>query len=181
MALQGDGDAVLNQGCEFEQASALVVARAQLTGLEDLLYGGEQAVRVGEHDFVEVLALSFRDVAALQGFEVESYGGDGRFEFVSDGVEKGILALVAADLADQEDGVEDDAGGEHGEEDGAEDDGGDAAFVEDDPGNVVGDKTADQKRTKGDREGDATASSGDVHGVQMSIDAWGVERWIDES
>ena len=40
---------------------------------------------------------------------------------MGDGVEEGVLTLVAADLADEEDGVEDDAGDEDGEEDDAED------------------------------------------------------------
>ena len=80
----------------------------------------KQAVGVGEHDSVEVLALGFGDVAALQGFEVEADGGDGGFELVGDGVEEGVLALVAADFADQEDGVENDAGDQQAEEDDAE-------------------------------------------------------------
>ena len=100
------------------------------------IYGGEQTVRIGEHDAVEVLALGLGDVAALQGFKVEADGGDGGFELVGDGVEEGVLALVAADLADEEDGVEDDAGGQQGEEKDAEDERKDAAFMEDDVADV---------------------------------------------
>ena len=114
VALEGDGDAVGDQRGEFEQGAVLVAAAgAEFAGLEDLLDGAEQAVGVGEHDLVELLALGFGDVAALKGFEVEADGGDGSFELVGDGVEEGVLALVAADFADQEDGVEDDAGDEH--------------------------------------------------------------------
>ena len=40
---------------------------------------------------------------------------------MGDGVEEGVLALVAADFADEEDGVEDDAGDEERKEDDAED------------------------------------------------------------
>jgi hypothetical protein len=94
---------------------------AEFAGFEDLLDGAEEAVGVGEHDAVELLALGFGDVAALEGFEVEADGGDGGFELVGDGVEEGVLALVAADFADEEDGVEDDAGDQQGEEDDAED------------------------------------------------------------
>ncbi len=55
---------------------------------------------------------------------------------MGDGVEEGVLALVAADFADEEDGVEDDSGDEDGEEDDSEDEEGDAALVVDDPGDV---------------------------------------------
>ena len=81
----------------------------------------------------------FFDVAgaALEGFEVEADAGDGSFELVGDGVEEGVLTLVAADLADQEDGVEDDAGDEGGEEDDAEDGEGDGALVEEEPGDLA--------------------------------------------
>ena len=84
----------------------MAVAGAQFARLQHLLDGGKQTVGVGEHDLVEVLPLFFGDCAALEGLAVEADGGDGRFEFVGDGVEEGVLALVAADFADQEDGVE---------------------------------------------------------------------------
>jgi len=73
---------------------------------------------------------------ALEGFEVEAERGDGGLELVGDGVEEGVLTLVAADLADQKDGVEDDAGGDQAEEDEAHDEQGDAPLVEDDPCDV---------------------------------------------
>jgi hypothetical protein len=83
--------------------------------------GGEEAVAVLAHDGVERWRWARRrEVAALEGFEVEADAGDGGFELVGDGVEEGVLALVAADFADEEDGVEDDAGDEDGEEDDAE-------------------------------------------------------------
>ena len=158
----------------------LTAAGAQFASLEDHLYGGEEAVGVGEHDLVEVLALGFRDVAALERFEVEADGGDGSLELVGDGVEERVLALVAADLADQEDGVEDDSGDEQAEQDNADDEQGEAAFVEDDPGDVEGDEAADEEGSEGDREGDSSASSGDVHGVDLSIVGLEVRRWIGE-
>ena len=84
---------------------------------------------------------------------------------MGDGVEEGVLTLVAADLADQEDGVEDDAGGEQAEEDETQDERGDAPLVEDDPGDVVGDEAADDEHPEGDGKGDGSAASVDVHGV----------------
>ena len=41
----------------------------------------------------------------MESFEVEADAGDGGLEFVGDGVEEGVLSLVAADLTDDEDGV----------------------------------------------------------------------------
>ena len=76
---------------------------------------------------------------ALEGFEVETNAGDGCFELVSDGVEERVLALVAADFANEEDGVDDDAGDEDREEQDAEQIHGEAAAVVVDPGDVEDD------------------------------------------
>ncbi len=81
---------------------------------------------------------------------------------MGDGVEEGVLALVAADLADEEDGVEDDTGDEGGEKDDAEDGEGDGALVEENPG-ALGDGEADEDRAEGDEEGDSSAAASDVH------------------
>jgi hypothetical protein len=167
VALEGDGDAVGDQGFEVNEGAVLLtMALAELSGFEDLLDGGEEAVRVGEHDLVELLFLGVVDDigAALEGFEIETDAGDGGFELVGDGVEEGVLALVAADLADEEDGVEDHTGDEGGEEEDAEYDEGKGALVEDDPG-ALGDGEADEDGAEGDEEGDGSAASGDVHGL----------------
>jgi hypothetical protein len=82
---------------------------------------------------------------------------------VGDGVEEGVLTLVAADLADQEDGVEDDAGDEGCEEDDADDEDGDVFLALDDPGDVEGDGEAGEQYAEGDEEGDCSAASVDVH------------------
>jgi hypothetical protein len=137
-----------------------------LSGLEDLLDGGEEAVGVCEHDGIELLALGLVDGAALEGFEIETDAGDGGFELVGDRIEEGVLTLVAADLADQEDGVEDDAGDEDGEENDADDEDGDALLVVDDVGDVEGDSDADEEDAQGDEGGDGSAASGDVHGLE---------------
>lgn len=180
ITLERDRNAVGNQWGKFQQHTILIASRTQFAGLENLLDGAEEAVGVGEHDLVKLLALDFRNFAALEGFEVEANGGDGSLELVGNCVEEGILALVAANLANQEDGVQNDAGSEQGEEDHAKDDGGDASFVEDDPGDVVRDQATDEQHSKRDREGDGTASSVHVHGVKMSIVGLEVRRWIGE-
>ncbi len=88
----------------------------------------------------------------LEGFEVEADAGDGGLELVGDGFEEGVLALVAADLADQEDGVDDDAGDEDGEEDDAEEVDGEAAAVVVDPGDVEDDGEGGETHAQRDEE-----------------------------
>ena len=84
---------------------------------------------------------------------------------MGDGVEEGVLTLVAADLADEEDGVEDDAGDECGEEDHAKDSDCDLALVDNDPRDVESDEAADQESAECDEESDSSAASGDVHSL----------------
>jgi len=83
---------------------------------------------------------------------------------VGDGVEEGVLAFIAPDLANQKDGVEDDSGDENSEENDAYDEDGDVFFALDNPGYVEGDGETGEQDAKGDEEGDRSASSGDVHG-----------------
>ena len=87
---------------------------------------------------------------------------------MGDGVEEGVLTLVAANLADEEDGVEDDAGDEGSEEEDAEDGEGDGALVEEEPG-ALRDGEADEDRAEGDEEGDGSAAACDVHSGQECI------------
>ena len=64
VALEGDGDAVGDEGGEVDEGAVLLaVALAEFAGFEDLLDGGEEAVGVGEHDLVELLALGSSEVA----------------------------------------------------------------------------------------------------------------------
>ena len=89
MALKSDGDAIFDECAEVDDGPVLqAVALTELSGFENLLDGGEEAVGVREHDLVELLALSFVDGTALEGFEVESDAGDGGFEFMGDSVEE---------------------------------------------------------------------------------------------
>jgi hypothetical protein len=168
VSLEGDDDAVGDEGVEIDEGAVLqAVALAELSGFEDLLDGGEEPVGVGEHDLVELLFLFFGGGATLKGFEVEADAGDRGLELVGDGVEEGVLALVAPDLADQKDGVENDSGDEDGEEDDPEHEEGEMTLVvnADDPGDVERDGEADGEGAKGDEEGDGSAASGDVHGL----------------
>jgi hypothetical protein len=60
VTLEGDADAVGDERCEIDQGAVLLaMLLTELASLEDLLDGGEEAVGVGEHDGVELLALGF--------------------------------------------------------------------------------------------------------------------------
>jgi hypothetical protein len=80
-------------------------ALAHFSRLEHLFHGRQEAFTVGEHDFVELLPLGLGQLVALQGFQIEADGGDGRLEFMSDGIEKTIVALVPLYLSHQKYGV----------------------------------------------------------------------------
>ena len=171
VTLEGNRDAVGNEGLQVDECAVLLaVALAELASLQNLLNGGEETVGVGEHDGVELLLLFFGRRPALEGFEVQADAGDGGFEFVSDGVEEGVLTLVAADLANQEDGVENDAGDESGKQDDAKDGEGDGALVQKDPADIECDGKADGECAEGDEEGNGSAASSDVHGSGGSIE-----------
>jgi len=76
--------------------------------LQYLLDSAHQAVGVFEHEPVEVAALRVIDVglAALKGLQVKADGGDGRFQFVSNGIDKAIVLFVAANFTNEKTGVE---------------------------------------------------------------------------
>jgi hypothetical protein len=167
VALKCNGDAVGNECGEIDEGAVLLaVLLAELACFQDLLDGCEEAVGVGEHDGVKLLALSFVEGAALKGLEVEPDAGDGSLELVGDGVEKGVLTLVAADLADQEDGVENDTSDEERKEDDAENGERDGALVEDYPADIERDGNADEEDAEGNESGDGSAASSNVHGLE---------------
>jgi hypothetical protein len=122
VALKSNCDAVAEERLEVDESSVLLpLFLAKLAGFEDLLNGCEEAIGVGEHVGVELLALGLVDGTALEGLKVKADAGDGGLELVGDSIKEGVLALVAADFADEKDGVEDDTRDEDGEENDAED------------------------------------------------------------
>ena len=69
VALEGDGDAVVDESGEVdEDAVLLAVALAELAGLEDLLDGGEKTVGVGEHDLRRTAGAALRRRVFAAGF-----------------------------------------------------------------------------------------------------------------
>jgi hypothetical protein len=117
MSEKDGGDAVGDQGMEFDAGALLdALALAKLSGFKHGFDGGEKAVAVLAHDGIETLTLLLVSGMALKGFEVETDAGYGSFELMGDGLQKGVLALIAAYFADEEYGVDDDTGNEDGEE-----------------------------------------------------------------
>jgi len=100
---------------------------------------------------------------ALESFEVEADAGDGGFEFVGDGLEKRVLALVATNFADQEDGVDDDAGDEDGKEHDAQEVDGKAAAVVVDPGDVEDDGERGETHAERDEKRSGSAAACEIH------------------
>ena len=159
-----DGDALGDERLELEQGALLLAgALAELAGLEDLLDGGQETIGVGAHDGVKLAALVFVDGSALEGLEIKTDACYWGFKLVGDGVEEGVLALVATNFADEKDGVEDETGDDDHTEDGAQDVVGETDFVGKDPGDVERDGEAAEQRAEGDEGSDGSAAAIEVH------------------
>jgi len=78
------------------------------------------------------------------------------------GVDEAVVLLVAANLADQEDCIPDQAGDQDGEEDNAKHQRHNLAPV-DDPGDIEDKRGRDHACTKHDRERHCLFSTGDLH------------------
>jgi len=92
------------------------------SGLQHLLNCRQQPITVEQHKSVEVLPLRFRDFSSLQGLQVQPDGGNRCLEFVGDGVDEAVVLLVAPDLADQKDSIQNKAGRDCAEENQSEED-----------------------------------------------------------
>ena len=130
-------DAFLREKPEVETGPRNAApARAGTPGLQDLLDRLEQSVAVLQHDAVELAPFLLVQLAALQSLQVEPNRRHRSLELVGDGVDEGIVLLVAADFAHQEDGVEHHPGNDRDEQDDAEDEQERSAPVEHDPADV---------------------------------------------
>jgi hypothetical protein len=167
--LESDGDTVGDERLKIDQDAVLqTMTLTEFSSFENLLDRGEEAVGVGEHVGVELLALLFIDGAALEGFEIEPDAGDGSLELVGDGVEEGVLTLVPSNFADEEDGVEHDASNQQGEQDDSQDRERNGALVEHDPANIERDRKTDEEDAERDEEGDRSSAAGDVHAGSLA-------------
>ena len=88
---------------------------------------------VVQHATVKLAALGFIHVTMLQGLQVKADGSDRGLEFVGDRVDEAIVLLVAANLAQQENRIENQPRRDGAEEDYAQENFDAFAPVEDDP------------------------------------------------
>src|ERR1035438_5739466 len=120
------------------------------TRFQHLFDGVQQALGVEEHQLVELAALRFFYFAPLQSLEIETDGGDGRLQFMGDGVDEAVMLLVAANFADQKDRIEDEAGYYGSEKNDAEKNFDALAPVEDDP--AAADREGHRRQQNAERE-----------------------------
>src|ERR1019366_3063634 len=114
-----------------EELASLFVS--SLSCLQDLFDGPQQTVGIVEHDAVKGAPLGLVHVAALQGLEVETNGRQRCFQFVGDRIDKAVVLFIAANLAHQEAGIQNEAGGDGAEEDHAEENSDSGLPVQNDP------------------------------------------------
>ena len=88
---------------------------ANFSGLEDLLDRAQQTIGIVQHEAIELVALGFIHIAVLQGLQVKPDGGDGRLQFVGDGIDKTVMLLIAPNLPHQEAGIYDQPGNQQRE------------------------------------------------------------------
>src|SRR5277367_777622 len=89
---------------------------------------------------------------------------DWRFQFVSDCVDEAVVLLAAAQLAHQEDSVDDHAGDNQGKKDDPEEQQHALTPVEDDPANIERDRQRHQADAQAKEENDGSAAARDAHG-----------------
>jgi hypothetical protein len=84
---------------------------------------------------------------------------------VRDGVDEGVVLLVAADLADEEGRVQHQPRDDEAEEDDAEDEERHLAPVQQDPPDVQGEREDDEADAERQKEDDRLAAAADAHGA----------------
>ena len=124
-----------------------------------------QPLRVFEHDLIKLAPLILVDLALLQGFQVKANRGNGRLQFVGDGVQETVLLLVATHLAHQKDGVQNHSGNDESEEQDTEEQRDDLAPVENDPTYVEDQRNSCHKHAESDGEGEGLLATRDAHGA----------------
>ena len=138
-------------------------ARAQY-----LLDRGQQPVAILQHDPVELLALGLIHGACLQGFQIEPNGRHGRFQLVRDGIDEGVVLLVAADLAYYKDGVEPDAATDHQHQQNSQHQQDAVPPVQQEIADVENQQDGDQPDAQRDMPGDRSAAPGEFHNSRLA-------------
>ena len=70
-------------------------------GPQYLLDGPEQPVAVLHHGAIKLLPFPFVHRSRLQRFQIKPYGGDGRLQFMRDGIDERVVLFVSPDFAYQ--------------------------------------------------------------------------------
>jgi hypothetical protein len=133
---------------------------SECAGREHLLDGAMEAVGVGQHDGVELLAPALVDVPRLQRLQIQTHRCDRSFQLMRDRVDEGVVIFVALDLKDQKHRIDDEPGDDEREDDDAEDERRDATGVDDDPADVQRYRGRDQQDAQGDKEGNGLLPTG---------------------
>jgi hypothetical protein len=143
-------------------------------GAQHLLHRLGQAISIAEHQPVELLLLRLRQLAALQGFQMQANRGDRRFQFVGNGVDEAVVLLAAANFTQQKGGVHDHARNDHGKKDHPEEQQHSLAPVEDDPSDIERNRQRHQANAQAEKEHDSSAAARDAHGVRVILQRGGL-------
>ena len=79
-----------------------------------------EAVGVGQHDGVELLAPALVDVPRLQRLQIQTHRCDRSLQLMRDRVDEDVVIFIALDLKDQKHRIDDEAGDDEREDDDAE-------------------------------------------------------------
>src|SRR5208282_2497643 len=130
-----------HQRVEFQrQALGRAFLVHRLSRFQHLFHGVQQALGIEQHQLVELAPLRFSDLESLQRLKIELDGRDRRLQFVSDRVDEAVMLLVAANLANQKNGIEDEAGNDGAKKNDAKKNLDALAPVEDDPSTADGER-----------------------------------------
>src|SRR5579863_5529550 len=146
---------------------------------QHLLHGFRQAVGVAQHEPVELLLLRFRQIAALQGFKMQTDRRHGSFQFVSDSVDETVVLLAPPNLMHQEAGVYDHAGDDESKEDDAEEQQHALPPVENDPSNIERNRQGYEGDAQAKKEYDRSAAARDAHSFRVILPR--SEPWVTEA
>src|ERR1700735_1473929 len=162
MARSRELDAFTHQSFEIEiHVMAFAPFVAAFASCQNLIDRAQQTIRVREHQSEKLLALRFAHIAALHGLKVEPDGRDGRFQFVGDGVDETVVLFVAANLAHQENGVQDHSGDDGEEENHSEKKKNTFTAVEDNPADIESDRQGHYGAAQNNEERDGFPSTCD--------------------
>lgn len=134
-----------------------------LASFQYLLDSGEQTIGVQQHEGVELFALLLVEFSPLQRLKIKPDGSDGRLQFVSNGVDEAVMLLVAPNLANQEERIQDKPGADRPEEDEAEENLYSFAPIENDPTKADGGRHRSEADPQRSEKNDRLAPAGNAH------------------